>query len=259
MRTVTWEMQTNYVGILYLNRPDAANAFSTQLIEDFHHALDEIEAHEDLRALIITGKGEKAFCAGADLKERQTMTEDEVVKTVRSIGGLVRRVEQLSVPTIAAINGAAFGGGLELSLACDIRVASDKAKMGLTETSLAIIPGAGGTQRLAKLIGLAKAKYYILTAKRFGSEEAQSIGLIEENVSHDKLVDQAVTLANQISANGPVGVRAAKQAIERGYERDIATGLEIERHYYLTTIPTEDRLEALQAFKDKRQPQFKGK
>ncbi|MET3682259.1 enoyl-CoA hydratase/carnithine racemase [Alkalibacillus flavidus] len=259
MSTVTWEKQNEHVAVLTLNRPEAANAFSKQLIADFHKALNDIEEDESIRALIITGEGDKAFCAGADLKERRSMTQDEVVKTVQSIGDLVSRVGHLKVPTIAAINGAAFGGGLELTLACDIRIASDHAKMGLTETSLAIIPGAGGTQRLAKLIGLAKAKYYILTAKRMTSDEAKHIGLIEDHVSNDELLNEAVELANSIASNGPIGVQAAKQAIDAGCEQDLATGLQIERHHYMKTIPTEDRLEALEAFGEKRKPQFKGK
>ncbi|WP_176753049.1 enoyl-CoA hydratase-related protein [Tenuibacillus multivorans] len=246
------------MGIIKLNRPEAANAFSRQLLRDFHHAIDEAERHQQLRAMIIMAEGEKAFCAGADLKERSTMTQDEVVETVAEIGKIVSRVESIEIPTIAAINGAAFGGGLELTLGCDIRIASDNAKMGLTETSLAIIPGAGGTQRLARLIGLSKAKYYILTAKRFDSFEGKEIGLIEEVVPLNELQSKAFEIAQQIASNGPVGVKMAKQAIDQGFDQDIKAGLAIERKSYMKTIPTTDRLEALQAFKEKRKPNFKG-
>lgn len=187
------------------------------------------------------------------------MNQEQVVETVGEIGKLVSRVESIEVPTIAAINGAAFGGGLELTLACDIRIASGNAKMGLTETSLAIIPGAGGTQRLARLIGLSKAKYYILTAKRFDSLEGKEIGLIEEVVPLDQLQHKALEIAIQIASNGPIGVKMAKQAMEQGYNHDLKTGLKIERKCYMNTIPTDDRLEALQAFKEKRKPNFKGK
>ncbi|MDQ0350749.1 enoyl-CoA hydratase/carnithine racemase [Alkalibacillus filiformis] len=259
MSTVQFEMIDDYIGKLTLNRPEAANAFSKQLMEDFNEQLDIIEQHESLRVLIITAEGEKAFCAGADLKERRTMTQDQVVETVGQIGSLVTRVANLKVPTIAAINGATFGGGLELTLGCDIRIASKNAKMGLTETSLAIIPGAGGTQRLARLIGLAKAKYYILTAKRFDSYEGEKIGLIEKVVDLSELQDEASEIANQIASNGPVGVQMAKQAIDEGLDHDIDTGLKLEREKYLNTIPTKDRLEALEAFKEKRKPIFTGK
>ncbi|PKR78746.1 enoyl-CoA hydratase [Halalkalibacillus sediminis] len=259
MSTVTFELYNDEIGILTLNRPEAANSFSKQLMKDFNDQLDQIEMNDQLRALVITAEGEKAFCAGADLKERSGMSEEEVVQTVGQIGRLVTRVERLSIPTIAAINGAAFGGGLELTLGCDIRIASKKAKMGLTETSLAIIPGAGGTQRLARLIGLASAKYYILTAQRFDSIEGKDIGLIQEVVDPADLKERAISLASDIASNGPVGVQMAKKAIDQGFDHDIDTGLSIERKCYLNTIPTKDRLEALEAFKEKRKPRFEGK
>ncbi|MFD2637316.1 enoyl-CoA hydratase-related protein [Piscibacillus salipiscarius] len=259
MSTVTFSITDEHVGVLKLNRPEAANAFSRQLLSDLNDVLKDVESNNNLRAVIITSEGEKAFCAGADLKERATMTQDEVVETVGEIGKVITRVEALEVPTIAAINGAAFGGGLELALACDIRIASGNAKMGLTETSLAIIPGAGGTQRLARLIGLAKAKYYILTAKRFDSLEGKEIGLIEEVAPLDGLEDKALEVAKQIASNGPVGVKMAKKAIDQGFDHDLKTGLKIERNCYMNTIPTEDRIEALSAFREKRKPSFTGK
>lgn len=259
MSTVTFDIVDSFIGVIKLNRPEAANALSRQLMKDFHQVIDQLESKTDLRAVVITAEGEKAFCAGADLKERATMNQEQVVETVGEIGKLVSRVESIEVPTIAAINGAAFGGGLELTLACDIRIASGNAKMGLTETSLAIIPGAGGTQRLARLIGLSKAKYYILTAKRFDSLEGKEIGLIEEVVPLDQLQHKALEIAIQIASNGPIGVKMAKQAMEQGYNHDLKTGLKIERKCYMNTIPTDDRLEALQAFKEKRKPNFKGK
>ena len=259
MDTIDFQIVDETIGILKLNRPNAANAFSLKLLDDFNQQLDDIEQNDQLRVLIITAVGEKVFCAGADLKERASMGEEEVVKTVGKIGDLVSRVEQLKIPTIAAINGAAFGGGLELTLGCDIRIASRSAKMGLTETSLAIIPGAGGTQRLSRLIGLANAKYYILTAKRFGSDEAKQIGLVQEIFGPTDLEEQALSMAKQIAGNGPVGVKMAKKAIDKGYELSKTDGLKVERECYLETIPTADRLEGLQAFKEKRKPQYQGK
>ena len=259
MDTVNFQIVDETIGILKLNRPNAANALSIKLLNDFNQQLDEIENNRNLRVLIITAEGEKAFCAGADLKERSVMNEEEVVETVGKIGSLITRVEQLPIPTIAVINGAAFGGGLELTLACDIRIASTTAKMGLTETSLAIIPGAGGTQRLPRLIGMAKAKYYILTARRFDSTEAQAIGLVQEIAEPAELQNQGFALARQVASNGPIGVQMAKQAIESGYDVPIHDGLQIERECYLKTIPTADRQEALQAFKEKRKPEYEGR
>ncbi|MGM8216262.1 enoyl-CoA hydratase-related protein [Bacillaceae bacterium W0354] len=259
MSTVTFKKNGEHIGMIILNRPEAANAMSKQLLIDFHSALDEVEKQNDLRALIITAEGEKAFCAGADLKERATLTEKETIQAVGEIGKLVTRVEDMEIPTIAAINGAAFGGGLELALGCDIRIASENAKMGLTETSLGIIPGAGGTQRLPRLIGLAKAKYYILTAKRFDSFEGKEIGLIQEVTPLEDLQHKALEIANQIASNGPIGVKMAKKAIVEGMRHDLKTGLTIERKNYMYTIPTEDRLEGLKAFKEKRKPNYKGR
>lgn len=259
MSTVRLDYKNEHIAVLTLNRPEAANAFSLQLLADLNTALEEVEQNKELRALIITGSGEKAFCAGADLKEREHMNDDEVVATVSKIRNSVTRVEDIEIPTIAAINGAAFGGGLELALGCDIRIASEKAKVGLTETSLGIIPGAGGTQRLPNLVGLGKAKYLILTAKRLTSDEALEIGLVEEVVPSESLMDKAMEIADAIAHNGPVGVKQAKKAIQLGYQTDIQTGLKIEENCYEKTIPTEDRLEGIRAFKEKRKPQYKGK
>ncbi|SRR5690554_3822890 len=259
MNTVTFSIKDSFIGIIKLNRPDARNAMSKQLLQDFHLALDEVEKNKNLRVLIITGEGEKAFCAGADLKERAGMNDAETIEAVGEIGAVINRVDDLTIPTIAAINGAAFGGGLELSLACDIRIATDEAKMGLTETALGIIPGAGGTQRLPRLIGLAKATYYILTAKRFDSFEGKEIGLIQEIVPFNELMNEALAIAKQISNNGPIGVKSAKKAIKEGIRHDLKTGLAIERKNYLYTLPTEDRKEGLLAFKEKRKPNYKGR
>lgn len=259
MSTVKLEYSTNHVGVLTLDRPEAANAFSLQLLNDLHHTLDKIEQNHELRALIITGNGQKAFCAGADLKEREHMNDNEVMATVRKIKDTITRIEDLEIPTIAAINGAAFGGGLELALGCDIRIASEQAKMGLTETSLGIIPGAGGTQRLSRIVGLGKAKYLILTATRLTSQEALDIGLVEEVVPGESLMEKALEIAGAIAQNGPIGVKQAKKAIQLGFQTDIKTGLKIEEECYTRTISTEDRKEGIRAFKEKRKPQYKGK
>lgn len=247
------------VTVLALHRPEAANALSQALLYDLHDALYNLKHDPEVRVIILTGKGEKAFCAGADLKERRGMNEAEVRKIVSLIGSVINEVEALPQPVIAAINGVAFGGGLELALACDIRIASSHAKMGLTETSLAIIPGAGGTQRLPRLIGTGKAKELIFTARRIASHQAEQIGLVEHIATPENLLETAIHLAREIAANAPLALFQAKTAINQGMQTDIATGLQIERLAYNTLIPTEDRLEGLRAFAEKRPPTYRGK
>ncbi|MFG6114979.1 enoyl-CoA hydratase [Halobacillus sp. MO56] len=258
LELVKLEEPAEHVKKLTLNRPEAANALSKQLLAEINEALGEVEKNKNTRCLIITGSGGKAFCAGADLKERRGMTEQEVVETVTLIGDTIHRVEQIEIPTIAVLNGVAFGGGLELALACDLRLSSNAAKMGLTETSLGIIPGAGGTQRLSRLVGLGKAKELIFTAKPITCETARSIGLIEYAYDQTIVHEEALALAERIANNAPIALRQAKKAIHQGFQTDIETGLQVEKMCYQTTIPTKDRLEGLQAFKEKRKPIYRG-
>lgn len=248
----------NNIAIVTLNRPGAANALSIEMLNEFNKALQIIDNDLNVYCTIITGAGDKAFCAGADLKERKNMSEGEVIQTVRYIGETMNNIERLRMPVIAAINGAAFGGGLELALACDIRIAVDEIKLGLTETSLAIIPGAGGTQRLPRLIGLGQAKRLIYTAKPVRAEEALKLGIVEEVTEKSQLIVTAMKLAEAIASNGPIALEQAKTAINRGMQTDISTGLEIEHLSYKQTIPTKDRQEGLLAFKEKRKPRYKG-
>ncbi|MHA6251183.1 enoyl-CoA hydratase [Oceanobacillus sp. CAU 1775] len=248
----------NHVCILTLNRPEAANALSIQMLDELNKALETIENDSSVFCTILTGSGEKAFCAGADLKERKGMSDDEVIKTVQYIGQTVNNVEKLRMPVIAALNGVAFGGGLELALACDFRIASDKVKLGLTETSLAIIPGAGGTQRLPRLIGLGQAKKLIYTAERLTANKALDLGIVEEVVDQTEVSSVALKYAEQIASNGPIAVQAAKASINQGMETDLAAALEIEHQNYKKTIPTNDRKEGLLAFQEKRKPIYKG-
>lgn len=255
---VTYEEKDSFIGIVTLNRPDAANAMSLQLLDDLNKIVKSITESDTVRCVIMTGAGEKAFCAGADLKERRHMSNKEVTSTVKYIGETVQNVENIPVPVIAALNGVAFGGGLELALACDLRIAADDIKLGLTETSLAIIPGAGGTQRLPRLIGLGQAKRLIYTASPIDANEAFRIGLVEEIVHKNDLLPTSFALAKQIAKNGPIAMKQAKLAINRGIEVDLHTGLQIEHLSYLQTIETEDRVEGLRAFAEKRKPQYKG-
>ncbi len=255
---ITFKIENEHIGIITLNRLEAANALSLQLLDELNEVFTEIENNNSIRCVIITGAGNKSFCAGADLKERRGMTEEEVIKTVTYIGETISNIEKLKVPVIAAINGVAFGGGLELALACDIRIVANHVKMGLTETSLAIIPGAGGTQRLPRLIGTGQAKRLIYTAMRIEADEAYKIGLVESIVQPENLLQEAKQLAVKIASNGPIAVKQVKEAINKGIETDLNSGLNIEHQCYKQTIPTEDRLEGLQAFKEKRKPNYKG-
>lgn len=253
---VKFEELAPHIGCITLQRAEAANAMSRALLEQLATVVDALALRHDIRVVILTGAGSKAFCAGADLKERRGMSEPEVKQAVRLIGQTVNKVEAIPQPVIAAINGVAFGGGLELALACDLRVAQAHAKLGLTETSLAIIPGAGGTQRLPRLIGLGKAKQLIYSATRLTASEAATHGIVEKVC--DDALEGALSLAHTIAQNAPLALMQAKQAINKGYEVDIQTGLAIEALAYDALIPTKDRIEGLVAFGEKRAPQYKG-
>lgn len=245
-----------HISTVTLNRPDAANALSTALVDALSAALQDLSS-SDVRAVIITGAGEKAFCAGADLRERATMSAEQVRAFVPRLQELTNAIAALPMPTIAAVNGAAFGGGCEIALACDLRVMATHAKIGLTETSLAIIPGAGGTVRLPRLIGIGRAKELIFTAARLDADTALRAGLVNE-VSDDAAA-AARALAERIAANGPLAVRAAKRSMDAGEGLPTPVALAVEREQYASTIDTEDRAEGLRAFAEKRDPKFEGR
>ena len=255
---VQFEILAEGVGLITLTRPEAANAMSVQLLKELGATLDRVNYDSTVRVVLLTGAGEKAFCAGADLKERQGMSDRQVKQIVQLIGATVAKVEALSQPVIAMLNGVAFGGGLELALACDLRIAASHIKVGLTETALGIIPGAGGTQRLPRLIGIGKAKELIYTARRLNTEQAKSYGIIEYVYEGHELREKALQLAEEMAKNAPLSLVQAKIAINQGIEVDLATGLKIESLAYSALIPTEDRLEGLLAFQEKRTPQYSG-
>ncbi|WP_163856720.1 enoyl-CoA hydratase [Paenibacillus elgii] len=248
----------NGIVLITLNRPEAANALSIKMLEELRAAAAACQFDRSVRCIVITGAGEKAFCAGADLKERAGMDMNQVRRTVALIRESIHALEALPQPVIAAVNGAAFGGGTELALACDLRIASETATFALTETSLGIIPGAGGTQRLPRLIGKGRAKELIFTARKIDAEEARGMGLVEHVTPPESLLDKALEIAGRIARNAPVAVAQAKFAIDKGFDADLSTGLAIEHNAYEVTIPTKDRLEGLEAFKNKRSPIFKG-
>lgn len=247
------------VATLTLNRPDVMNALNFQLLFALREAIDGFRFRRDVRALIVTGAGDKAFCSGADLKERATLPPEKVKEYIYTIRTLFTSIEELNKPVIAAVNGIALGGGTELALASDIRIASTNASMGLTETRLAIIPGAGGTQRLPRLVGRGRAKELIFTGRRVGAAEAERIGLVNRVADPQVLLGECLKITAMICETGPIAIEQAKYAINRGLETDIVTGLAIESNAYWVCIPTEDRLEGLAAFKEKRKPVYKGK
>lgn len=244
--------------IVTLNRPQFMNALNLETLKEGRKILTDVYFDPDIRAVIITGAGDKAFCAGADLKEREKMSEVQVRHYIKTIRETLIDIENLSKPVICAVNGAALGGGTELTMASDIRIAAPHATFGLTEVTLGIIPAGGGTQRLPRLVGIGKAKELILTGKRISAQEALDIGLINRIAKKGKLMDEALDMAQSIAKNAPFAVQQAKFAINRGYEIDIHSGLALESKAYDVCIPTKDRVEALKAFKEKRKPVFKG-
>jgi len=247
------------IATLTLNRPEVMNSLNFPLLHALKDRIESFRFRRDLRVVIITGSGERAFCSGADLKERATLNPDQVREYIFTIRNLFTAIEELNKPVIAAVNGIALGGGTELALASDIRIASSAASMGLTETRLAIIPGAGGTQRLPRIVGRGKAKELIFTGRRIDAQEALQIGLVNQVYEKDALMAECLKMAAMICETGPIAIEQAKYAINYGLDTDLHSGLDIESNAYWTVIPTEDRLEGLAAFKEKRKPVYKGK
>ena len=242
-----------------LNRPEVSNAFNTQMATDLVDCFENLALDAgDYRCVILTGSGERAFCAGGDLKERDGMSNAAWTEQHLVYERMIRAVIDCPVPLIAAVNGAAFGGGCELAAAVDFVYASENARFAMTETSLGIIPGAGGTQTLARAVGERRAKELILSARRFSADDAQRWGLVNEVFAAEQLLDAALQAASRIAANAPLAVRQAKQAIHHGLQMSLADGLAFEIEVYNRTVPTEDRREGVKAFNEKRSPDFKG-
>ncbi|MCU0224222.1 MAG: enoyl-CoA hydratase-related protein [Acidobacteria bacterium] len=234
------------------------NALSRALVRAICEAAVAVAGRPGLRAVLVAARG-KAFCAGADLKERRGLSDAEALEAVRGIGAAAQALADIPVPTIAVLQGAALGGGFELALGCDLRLAAEGAKLGLPECSLAIIPGAGGTQRLARLVGPARAKHWILAARVEPAEVALQAGLVDEVLPAERLEARALELAAAIARCAPLALRAAKRAIDEGLDAaSLAAGLDVESRCYATIVPTEDRREALEAFVEKRPPRYRG-
>lgn len=248
-----------HIAVIRLNRPEELNSLNYSALVRLGEVIEEIQQNpKDIRVVIVAAEG-RAFCAGADLKERRTLNEQQVRRNVTKIRDVFSQLERLTQPTIAAINGYAFGGGLELALSCDFRFALLDAKMGLTEVSLGIIPGAGGTQRLPRLIGPSRAKELILTARKISAAQALELGILNGTAEDmNQLHGKCRALAEEILGNAPLAVYQAKYAIDKGGGTDLQTGLDIESKAYEVILPTKDRLEALDAFREKRMPVFRG-
>ncbi len=248
-----------FTGIVTIDSPPV-NALSKQLVAEISEVTEQINVDiktNKVRAVVLTAYG-KYFSAGADLKERIDLPEKEVAPTVENLSKIFTQFSKVPVPTIAAIQGSAFGGGFELALTTDIRVLGESAQVGLRETALAVIPGAGGTQRLARLIGPAKAILWISTARLFSAQEALAQGAVDFVVPEKELMVTALEVASDITKNGPVAVREAKKAILDGLGKALDDGLKLEHKYYKNIVSTKDRIEGLNAFVEKRKPQYEG-
>lgn len=241
-----------------INNPGHLNAMSTAVLMELDSLFTALAKKSSIRAVIITGE-DKAFVAGADIEEMSNFSSLEA-KTFGELGSRVfRKIEQLHIPVIAAINGFALGGGCELAMSCDIRIASEKAKLGQPEVGLGITPGFSGTQRLSRLVGLGKAKELIYTGTIINAQEAERIGLVNKVVPADTLMTEATEMAEVIASKAPLAVSYSKEAINRGYETDIDTGISIEKNLFALCFDTEDQTTGMSDFMNKKQPTFQGK
>ena len=245
-----------HVALLRLNRPEARNALSPELMEELATELERLDPDPEVRCIVIAGS-DKVFAAGADIK---AMSERSFAEALRHpAASFWRRVAAIKTPTIAAVSGFALGGGCELALACDMIVASDTALFGQPEITLGIIPGGGGTQRLARVLGKQRAMEYVLTGRRFDAGMALEMGLVNKVVKKKQWLEEAMALAQTVAERPPIATRLAKQAVLAAEETALAAGLENERRLYELSMATEDRVEGMQAFLEKREPKFEGK
>ena len=241
-----------HIAVATINRPKALNALNSQVLEDIDQLVEQVKADDEIRALVITGSGEKAFVAGADIGEMSTLTKAEGEAFGKKGNDVFRKLETLPIPTIAAVNGFALGGGCELSMSCDIRICADTAVFGQPEAGLGITPGFGGTQRLARLVGPGMAKQLIYTAKNIKADEAYRIGLVNAVYPLDELMPAAEKMAETIAKNAPIAVRACKKAINEGLEVEMDDAVVIEEKLFGSCFKTADQIEGMSAFLEKR-------
>ena len=239
------------VATITINRPKALNALNSQVLDELNEAIDAIDVNET-RALILTGAGDKSFVAGADIGEMSTLTKSEGEAFGKKGNDVFRKLETLEIPVIAAVNGFALGGGCEISMACDIRIASENAIFGQPETGLGIIPGFGGTQRLARLVGMGRAKEMIFTCDNVDAAEAYRIGLVNKVVAKEELMPTAKAMAAKIISKGSYAIAVAKAAINNGYDMDIKNAVEMEANLFGVVNDTNDKKEGMGAFLEKR-------
>ncbi len=257
--TLRVEERPGPVLLVTLDRPEVANAFNTQAALDLCEFFDSLETEGRCRCIVLTGAGDKAFCAGADLKERNALGNEQWRAQHEIFERMFRSVRDCAVPVIAAVNGAAYAGGLELVLLCDFAYASKSAKFALTEVSLGIMPGGGGTQTLARAVGERRAKELILAARPFSAEEALAWGVVNGLCEPRSLLDATLEAGGRIAANAPLAVREARRAIRQGLGMDLASAMQLEIAAYNRLVGTEDRKEGVRAFNEKRKPEFKGR
>lgn len=257
MPTIRYEKQDN-IGIITINRPEALNALNTAVITELEQAVTELERDVSLGAVIITGAG-RSFVAGADIGEQRPLDLEGGRRWGQRGSALLRRIEKLPVPTIAAVNGFALGGGCELAMACDIILASEKAKFGQPEVGLGITPGFSGTQRLSRRVGAARAKELIFSGRMIKAEEACAIGLVSEVFAPEALMEGALAMARSFTKNAPIAVRYAKACIDRGLQMDIDDGIAVENELFAMCFATEDQKEGMTAFMEKRSASFRNK
>lgn len=258
MEFITYE-QEGFVGVITINRPKALNALNSQVLKEIDATLDAVDL-ETTRCLILTGAGEKSFVAGADIAEMSTLTKAEGEAFGKAGNDVFRKLETFPIPTIAAVNGFALGGGNEIAMSCDIRICSDNAVFGQPEVGLGITPGFGGTQRLARIIGVGKAKELIYTAFNIKADEAYRVGLVNAVYPQAELMDAAKKLAAKIAKNAPIAVRACKKAINDGLDVDMDQAIVIEEKLFGSCFETEDQKDGMTAFLNKTKVEgFKNK
>jgi enoyl-CoA hydratase len=259
-QTILTDTPAPHVLRVTLNRPDVANAFNTQMMRDLLSLWQELATSDALpRCIVLTAAGTRAFCAGADLKERNTLSEAQWMAQHVIIEEQFKALIECPVPVIAAANGHAFAGGLEMLLACDFAYAVKSARFALTEVTLGLMPGAGGTQTLSRAVGERRAKEIILTGKPFEAHEALEWGVVNALYEPDALMPAALETASRIANNAPVAVKEARRSIHGGLQKDLAAGMRFEIECYNKLVPTEDRSEGIRAFNEKRKPVFKGR
>ena len=247
------------IATITLNRPEALNAWSKELAQEFLNAMEDAGKDENVKVVVITGAGEKAFSAGADIKAMKDMTALKA-RELSSMGyRICNAIESIEKPVIAAINGYALGGGMEVSMACDFRIASDKARMGQTEINIGLIPGWGGTQRLARLVGKARAKELVYTGKIIDANTAFQLGLLNKVVPAEELNKAVKEFAQELAGKAPVAIKVAKAVIDKGADIDIESALALEREGFGVVASSEDLQEGVSAFTEKRKPAWKGK